>query len=348
MKILAANQEKVPTTSGWQEELKSAIRDVDSLLKFVGLQAEQVNWPSQPPARFPIRVPRSFARRIVPGDPRDPLLAQILTPPAAPPSGMANGPLAPGHPSWQAEPLADKQFETVPGLLHKYHGRVLLLLTGACAIHCRYCFRQNFDYSTTRQGHGEAIAYLRQETSVSEVILSGGDPLLKTDAQLAGLLEELESIPHLRRLRIHTRTPVVLPSRVTPSLLEMLAKTRLTVSVVLHVNHAQEIDGAVQEMCGKFRSIGVVLLNQSVLLRGVNADFAAQYRLCEDLVNLGVLPYYLHLLDPIDGAQPYWVPDEVGIGILEKLRQFLPGYAVPRLVREIPGQPHKVVVEKKS
>ncbi|HEX2164949.1 MAG TPA: EF-P beta-lysylation protein EpmB, partial [Thermoanaerobaculia bacterium] len=288
-------------------------------------------------ADFPLRVPRGFVARMRPGDPRDPLLLQVL-------AAAAEVEPVPGY---GPDPLAEAGAQPVPGVLHKYRGRALLVVTGACAVHCRYCFRRHFPYGErglTRSAEARALAWLAGEPSIDEAILSGGDPLTLPDDRLAGLAARLAEVPHLRRLRLHTRLPIVLPERVDEALLAWLTGTRLAPVVVVHANHAREIDGAVAAALGRLRAAGVPVLNQSVLLAGVNDSADALAELSEALFAAGALPYYLHLLDPVAGAAHFAVPEERARAVHAALAARLPGYLVPRLVREVPGAPGKVPV----
>jgi EF-P beta-lysylation protein EpmB len=319
----------------WQRELAAAVRDPAALLARLGLAAADVPGLAGAAADFPLLVPEPYLARIRPGDPRDPLLLQVL------PQGRELEP-APG---FGPDPLGERAAMTVPGVLHKYRGRVLLVAGGACAVHCRYCFRRHFPYGEAHpapDAWGAALDYLAARPEVSEVILSGGDPLLLPDRALARLAGRLAALPHLRRLRVHTRLPVVLPSRVQPSLLDWLAGGRLQPVVVIHANHPRELDGAVAHALADLAGAGVRLLNQSVLLRGVNDDAAVLAALSEALCEAGVLPYYLHLLDPVQGAAHFQVPQPEARALHAALRARLPGYLVPRLVREEPGAPAKV------
>ena len=287
--------------------------------------------------RFPLRVPRGFIRRMKPGDPRDPLLLQVL--PQLQENRLVDG--------FREDPVGDLASMAVPGVIHKYRGRVLLVTTGVCAIHCRYCFRRYFPYAETNPRRGEwavALAYIAADPSIEEVILSGGDPLLLADEHLARLSGRLQQIPHLRRLRIHTRLPVVLPSRIDDSLLCWLGKSDLQVVLVIHANHPNELDEAVAEALADLAGAGATLLNQSVLLRGVNDDVETLSALSEKLFSSGVMPYYLHLLDKVEGAAHFDVTEERALALLTGLRNRLPGYMVPRLVREREGAPAKIPV----
>lgn len=318
----------------WQQALAQAYTDPRALLHDLKLDAAQLDvYPGGP--RFPFRVPRGYAARMGMGDPHDPLLRQVL--PLA-----AEAYKAPG---FHNDPVGDAAAERQPGLLHKYHGRVLLVTTGACAVHCRYCFRQHFPYgdSNPLKGHWEqALAYIAADAGIDEVILSGGDPLTLSDRRLAAVTDALCAIPHVQRLRIHTRLPVVLPERVDAGLLQWLASISIKTVMVIHANHPNEIDAGVRHVLADLKAAGVTLLNQAVLLRGVNDNLTALEGLSLSLFDDGVLPYYLHMLDKVAGTAHFDVPDEEAVALLAALRQRLPGYLVPRLVREVPGAPAKV------
>ncbi|QDU54849.1 L-lysine 2,3-aminomutase [Aeoliella mucimassa] len=286
---------------------------------------------------FAMLVPRSYVRRMQPGNPADPLLRQVL--PVAAEHQPADG--------FVADPVGDLAATRGPGLLHKYHGRVLLVLTGACAVNCRYCFRRHYPYATATATLRQLQPVLDQvaaDESVDEVLLSGGDPLMLGDDLLADLVGRLEDIPHLRRLRIHTRLPIVLPERVTSELAELLGRSRLQPVVVVHANHANELDHQVAEALRQLSTAGAMLLNQAVLLRGVNDNLPALRALSERLLDLKVMPYYLHQLDRVAGAAHFEVPVERGLELIRQLRAELPGYAVPRYVQEIAGEPNKRVL----
>ncbi|QOR39632.1 EF-P beta-lysylation protein EpmB [Billgrantia diversa] len=320
--------------SAWQTQLSRAIRDPRELCRRLGLDDAWLAGAERGHALFGIRVPEAFLARMRHDDPSDPLLRQVL--PLA-----AEGESVPGY---VTDPLAEAEHTPGPGLIHKYNGRVLLIASPACAVNCRYCFRRHFPYadnSPSRAQWERSLETLRNDPSIHEAILSGGDPLAASDRQLAWLVERLEAIPHLKRLRIHTRLPVVIPDRVDDALLGWLGATRLQKVVVLHINHAQEIDDAVFNACARLKQAGVTLLNQSVLLRGVNDSVEALAELSERLFEAGILPYYLHVLDPVTGAAHFDVPDEEARELVAGLREVLPGFLLPRLVREIPGEASK-------
>ena len=319
----------------WQTELAAAVTDPAELLALLGLGTELLPAARAAARGFPLRVPRGFVARMARNDLADPLLRQVL--PLAAEDHI--------HPDYTLDPVGDLAAQTTPGVLHKYAGRVLLTATGACAVHCRYCFRRHFPYAEANAAadHWQgALAHIAADSSIREVILSGGDPLVLSDRRLAEFTRALADIQQVQRLRIHTRLPIVLPSRVNNELLDWLADPRFQTVLVVHANHAQEIDGAVVDACARLRASGVTLLNQSVLLRGVNDNTDALVRLSETLFAAGVLPYYLHLLDRVQGAAHFAVDENVGLKLMQQLNARLPGYLVPRLVREVAGATGKV------
>ncbi len=325
------------STPAWQKALADAISNPLELLRLLEIDPAATGLRLSPNARFRQRVPRGFASRMRKGDPHDPLLRQVL-------------PLAEEDietPGFLADPVGDLKAETVPGVLQKYHGRALLVTTGACAIHCRYCFRRHFPYNDSNPANDHwqsALGYLRGDKSITEIILSGGDPLSLPDGRLTGLAQALAVIPHLKRLRVHTRLPVVLPERVDNRLLAWLTGTRLKPVMIIHVNHANEINGAVRSALQRLRDTGVPLLNQSVLLKGVNDNIEALCDISEALFEADVLPYYLHLLDPVQGAAHFNVDDATAAALIKAVRARLPGYLVPQLVRELPGATSKLPI----
>ncbi len=322
----------------WQQILADAVSNPLELLRMLEIDPTEAGIRLARGSAFRQRVPRGFVARMRKGDPGDPLLRQVL--PLA-----AEDEVAPGY---LADPVGDLNAEAVPGVLHKYDGRALLIATGACAVHCRYCFRRHFPYGDSHAAADRwtrALAYLSGDTSITEVILSGGDPLSLADARLAELSARLDAIPHLQRLRLHTRLPVVLPERVDEPLTTWLAASRLKPVVVIHANHRNELDASVGRAMRRLRDAGAMLLNQSVLLKGINDDVVALADLSEALIDNGVLPYYLHQLDPVQGAAHFAVGDMTARRLVTTLRDRLPGYLVPRLVREIPGAPAKQPLE---
>lgn len=325
----------------WQRELQQAVTDPAELLAMVGLGPEWLEPACEAATRFSLRVPRGFVGRMRRGDPQDPLLRQVL------PLGVELDE-APGY---SRDPVGDLDSRAGPGVLHKYAARALLVTTGACAINCRYCFRRHFPYeaeNASRGGFAPALAALRGDASITEVILSGGDPLVVGDRRLDALLGDLQSIPHLRRVRLHSRLPIVLPERIDDGFIELWSAVRLQRVVVVHANHASEIDDGVRAALARLAATGTTLLNQSVLLRGINDDAPALADLSETLFAAGVLPYYLHLLDRVSGSAHFEVPEHEARGLWSEVSARLPGYLVPRLVREIPGAPAKTMLPPAS
>jgi EF-P beta-lysylation protein EpmB len=320
--------EKSRHTPAWQTALMQAVGSVDELLALLHID------PADPDIRrfnrdFPLRVPRGFVARMEAGNIHDPLLRQVL-------------PLSEEdrqHAGFLPDPLREADAMPVPGLLHKYRGRALLTLTGACAIHCRYCFRRHFPYAAANPlsaNLARALGYLAAHTGIRELILSGGDPLMLPDSRLAVLTRELAGITHLQTLRLHTRLPVVLPERVDDRLLTWLGGQPQRVVMVIHCNHPNEIDASVVRALCKLAQAGALLLNQSVLLKGVNDSADTLIRLSETLLAAGVLPYYLHQLDRVQGAAHFEVSDSAAHALMDSVHAALPGYLVPRLVRELP------------
>lgn len=321
----------------WQQALAQAITDPAELLEILQLDPALLPAARAAARLFPLRVPRGFVARMQPGNPADPLLRQVL-PLDAELHATAG---------FNVDPVGDLASRSAPGVLHKYHGRALLIATGACGVHCRYCFRRHFPYGAETASSGDwqaAVATIAADPSIHEVILSGGDPLSLNDRRLQALTRQLEQIPHVRRLRIHSRQPIVLPERVDAGLLSWLSTLRLSTVLVLHTNHAREIASKVVNACRALRECGVTLFNQSVLLRGVNDSVAALAQLSETLFAAGIQPYYLHLLDRVQGAAHFEVPQAEAQILMRELSAVLPGYLVPRLVREISGRASKTPV----
>lgn len=286
---------------------------------------------------FPLRVPQPYLDRIRRGDPHDPLLRQIL-----PLGDELAAPIG-----FSPDPVGDLMSLRGPGLLQKYAGRVLIVSTGACAIHCRYCFRRHFpyaDHSTSRQQWRDTFRVIADDTSLSEVIFSGGDPFSLSDDRLAAMVNDVAACPHIYRIRFHTRLPIVLPQRIDDACVSWLSKITKPLVIVVHANHPQELDESVTTAFQRLRDINCTLLNQSVLLRGVNDDAQVLQVLSEQLFQNGVLPYYLHTLDRVQGAAHFEVGHETMVELLTTLTARLPGYLVPKLVSEIPGEHSKVMV----
>lgn len=322
-----------PPAVGWRELWRDAVTDADELLDLLGLSRLADQLPAAD-AGFRLRVPRGFVARMRHGDARDPLLLQVL-PQAAELVHV---------PGFVADAVGDMGSRAAQGLLHKYEGRALLVASGSCAVNCRYCFRRHFPYAEEMAAAGQwrqALAHLHEDHSINEVILSGGDPLALSTSKLEELSLGLRELPHVTRLRIHSRLPVVLPERIDAPLLAWLGALPLQKVLVLHANHANELDASVAEACTRLRDAGVTLLNQSVLLRGINDKVDDLQNLSEGLFAAGVLPYYLHQLDRVQGAAHFEVDDAQALDLITRLRARLPGYLVPKLVREVAGDAAK-------
>jgi EF-P beta-lysylation protein EpmB len=317
----------IPEIRSWQYELRHAINNPLELLELVGLSNSELKLAKQ--TQFKLKVPRGYVARMRYGDINDPLLRQVL--PLIDETEEIEG--------FNLDPVGDFAAEKVPGLLQKYQGRVLLVTTAACAIHCRYCFRQHFDYKAL--DIKRVLTEIASDSSIKEVILSGGDPLNIIDSRLSELAYSLSEIPHLKRLRLHTRLPIVLPERVTDELLNWLTATNLQPVIVIHANHVNEIDEQVCLALKKLVDAGITVLNQSVLLRGINDKAIDLIELSESLFSCRVLPYYLHVLDKVQGAAHFEVAAETATTLLEQMRKALPGYLVPRLVKEVAGMEFK-------
>jgi L-lysine 2,3-aminomutase len=319
----------------WQNLLAGSLTDPATLLQRLGLDPGLLPQVTAAAADFPLRVPEPYLARMRQGDLSDPLLRQVL------PSGEE----LVDHPGYVSDPLGERHANARPGIIHKYAGRLLLVVSAGCAVNCRYCFRRHFPYDQNRLGTDDwlqALDYIRNDPSVSEVIYSGGDPLAASDRRLAWLTREIADISHVRRLRVHTRLPVVIPQRVTPQLIDALCGTRLPVTMVLHCNHVNELDPALTSAIGQLRQAQITVLNQAVLLRDINDRLEDQIALSEALGDRGVLPYYLHVLDRVKGAQHFEISDAEASRLVGRMLTRLPGFLVPRLVREIAGEPGKV------
>ena len=331
----------------WQTVLVESIRDPAELCRLLELDPSLATDAERATAGFSLLVTRPYLARIRPGDPTDPLLLQVL-PRATEAATRPNG---------RQDPLGELNARCGPGLLRKYQGRILMVATGACAVHCRFCFRRHFPYPTApfflptgpsptlnADPWRAAIHTIAEDSTIREVVLSGGDPLMLPDATLGQLIGKLAEIPHLRRFRLHTRLPVMIPQRVGESLVSLLRSTRLSPVVVVHVNHPAEIDREVAGAVGRLIDQGIPVLSQSVLLRDVNDRAEVLMELCQRLIDLRVIPYYLHQLDPVAEAMHFEAPISTGIALIAEIRARLPGYAVPRYVRETPGATGKEVL----
>ncbi len=338
-KILTTTSNLVPTglndqvvaVVNWQTAMKLAIRSEARL-------RDELNLPKAVTGdtnAFSTFVPLEFLAKIRPGDPDDPLLRQVL--PTASELVDASG--------FVADPVGDLAMKVAPGVLRKYQGRALVIATGACGIHCRYCFRREFPYAESGISNDwdQSLKYLREDTEIEEVLLSGGDPLTLVDQKVDRLLSDLESINHIKRVRIHSRMPVVIPQRVTTELVQRLKASRLTAWMVIHANHPNELGDDVVQATDRMVDAGIPVLNQAVLMRGVNDDLETLVELCKRLVNHRIQPYYLHQLDRVRGAAHFEVPVKVGLRLAAELRARLPGYAVPVYVSEVPGKSSKTL-----
>ncbi len=324
-------------TKNWRQALSEAFTNIDDLCRYLQLQPEQLPISKTASENFAVRVPKSYAARIKKHDPNDPLLKQVL--PTLDETKF--------FPDFNDNPVGDLEAIAVPGLIHKYHGRVLLIVTGHCAINCRYCFRKAFPYNDQHLGRQKlqaALVYIASNSSITEVILSGGDPLALSDLRLSEILSELDNIKHLRRIRIHTRIPIVLPERINQDLLDVFLAIDKSLVVVVHCNHSNEIDQSVINSCKTLAAQNITLLNQSVLLKGINDSVDQLCQLSETLFVAGILPYYLHLLDKVSGTQHFDVDSATAIKLIEEVKIRLPGYLVPKLVTEQAGEPAKISV----
>lgn len=321
-------------TSDWREQLRMSSLLPQQLLTRLGLPSELLDGLETAHRLFPLRIPEAFIQRMRHADPNDPLLLQVL--PVSAEKNVVEG--------FNYDPVGDLHSYAAPGILHKYQGRVLLIVTGACAVNCRYCFRRHFPYSEQQIKPAlwqKSLDYLSTDNSIHEVILSGGDPLVLSTERLSRLTRDLQEIPHIRRLRIHTRLPVVLPDRVTTSLCAWIKQLPWPICIVLHCNHAQEINADFQRACDKLKQAGATLLNQAVLLKYINDSSETLCELSEELYSVGVIPYYLHQLDPVIGSQHFQVSDASALKLYQQIRSVLPGYLLPKLVQELPGEDSK-------
>jgi EF-P beta-lysylation protein EpmB len=313
----------------WQQQMQHMIHDPKVLFQRLGLSLDGHEELQVALKQFPLRVPEAFVAKMQANDWNDPLLLQVL-PQAAealPQAGYVN------------DPLAEAEANPIPGLIHKYHGRVLLITSSACAVHCRYCFRRNFPYTDNNPSQREwlqALDYVAARPEINEVILSGGDPLAAPDEYLQKLISRIADIPHVKTLRLHTRLPLVLPARITPELIQALTNHRMQTVMVIHCNHANELDSYTKAALTKLDLAGITLLNQSVLLAGINDNTEALIKLSRRLFEMRVLPYYLHVLDKVKGAKHFDINESRAKALTRDMLANLPGYLVPRLVREDP------------
>ena len=329
---------QIDSTPRWQRLLANAYRSPHDLLKELNLDINQHSFSSKANQQFKLLAPKSYVEKIKKGDWNDPLLRQVL--PIDDEMKITQG--------FGLDPVGDGAAMVSDGVLHKYNGRVLMVTTGACAIHCRYCFRRHFPYTDANPAKDEwerALKYITADASISELILSGGDPLTLSDKRLKKLCFKISEIPHIKRLRIHTRLPVVLPERIDNNFLQWFSALPLQKIMVIHANHAQEIGDDVSKVLSQLSSINTLLLNQSVLLRNVNDSVDSLSELSESLIKNNVLPYYLHLLDRVKGASHFEVTSKEAMDLMQQLRNRLSGYMVPKLVREVAGEGSKQPVE---
>ncbi|MEM7027596.1 MAG: EF-P beta-lysylation protein EpmB [Pseudomonadota bacterium] len=321
----------------WQNQLASAIKNPRELLNHVGLDANSLGYTQTGIKQFPVRVPLAFASRMQQKNPDDPLLRQVF--PYLDEDRV--------DPAYTFDPLEEKQSLVGPGLLHKYHDRVLMISTSACAIHCRYCFRRHFPYEENRQSKLEwqqRYDYIKSNSDINEVILSGGDPLSLADHKLTDYLHTICQIKHVKRIRIHTRFPIVIPDRITQSLFKTLKRTNKEIIFVLHINHANEIDENVSNSIALMNKLGIMVLNQSVLLKGVNDTTDCLIALSEKLIENRVTPYYLHMLDPVAGTTHFNVSEDEAINLIKTMQNKVSGYLIPKLVRENSDEKSKTAI----
>jgi EF-P beta-lysylation protein EpmB len=325
-------------TKNWQQQLAESFNNIEDLLHYLHLSHHDLPVSVAATKGFPLRIPLSFASSMKKGDPNDPLLRQVLP--------IKDELFA--YPDYSDDPVGDLPSATQTGVLHKYQGRVLFINTGSCAINCRYCFRRNFPYSDLQLGKQQenaGIHYIQENPNISEVILSGGDPLLLSDARLAKLFAQFSAIKHLKRIRIHTRLPIVLPARITDDLINTLTQSSKQIVIVVHCNHANEINPRVIAACQLLKNNGIILFNQSVLLKGVNDNPATLCELSEQLFSNGIIPYYLHLLDKATGTGHFEVSEIEAINLIKRVQDTLPGYLVPKLVKELAGAKSKQSIQ---
>lgn len=318
----------------WQSALIDTISDPKELLTYLSLDESLLEEATRAARLFPFKVPKTFVDRMEKGNPNDPLLLQIL------PLGME----LKQTPGFVKDPLKEASVNPTPGLLHKYHGRVLITFRTACSLHCRYCFRRHFPYEDNHPRDPEwsaILSYLKKDPSITEVILSGGDPLMAKDSALKQFTDLLNDIPPIKRLRIHSRIPIVIPERITDSFITWLKELKQKPVLITHCNHPHEINSSVIEAMHRLAENGVLLLNQAVLLKGINDTLPVQIALSERLFEAGIMPYYLHLLDKVEGAAHFDTPLEKALALHEALSHHLPGYLIPKLVKEEAGKPSK-------
>ncbi|MGR6646000.1 EF-P beta-lysylation protein EpmB [Avibacterium paragallinarum] len=334
MRILTQNS-LIREEENWTDYLATAISDPKVLIEKLGLPLDLFEQDFAARQLFALRVPLPFVARMEKGNPNDPLFLQAMT-------SQLEFVQAEG---FSPDPLEEQQ-TAAPNILHKYHNRLLFMVKNSCAINCRYCFRRHFPYAEnkgSKENWQQALAYISQHSEIEEVIFSGGDPLMAKDHELEWLIKRLENIPHLQRLRIHSRLPVVIPQRITEKLCALLAQSRFQVVLVTHINHPNEIDDALATAMAKLKAAGVTLLNQAVLLKNINDNALTLKALSEKLFAIGILPYYLHLFDKVEGASHFYLDDESAVKIYKELQSITSGYLVPKLAREIAHEPNKTL-----
>jgi len=326
-----------PSIPIWRQIQRKNITQPEKLADYLCLDAQnRVKLLYNP--RFPLNLPLRLAEKIAKNTLDDPILRQFV-------------PLkeeTQSQPGFTLEPVQDQLFLRSKKILHKYKGRALVLATSACAMHCRYCFRQNFPYETRAAGFNEELAYIQSHKDISEIILSGGDPLSLSNEALQSLFHSLDAISHVKRIRFHTRFPIGIPERIDDAFLHLLASSSKQIFFIIHCNHARELDGDIKKALKKIQRLGIPILNQSVLLKGVNDTEEAMLALSETLIDTGIVPYYLHQLDPVEGAGHFAVTDAKGLELIEYLRKNTSGFGVPKLVREEVGASGKTTLTHPS
>ncbi|TBR44386.1 EF-P beta-lysylation protein EpmB [Marinomonas agarivorans] len=327
----------VPDTMTWQHAIATAVKNIEVLASLLQLPVAALKKGQDAHQAFPLMVPMPYLQRIEKGNPNDPLLLQVL--PDIRETDTISG--------YIKDPLAESDFTPQSALVHKYKSRLLVIASGSCAVNCRYCFRRHFPYADNQLSNDEwqnTLNYIERHSHINEVIFSGGDPLMQKDKQLAARIQSLETLPQIKRVRFHTRLPVVIPQRINAELVDWVNSTHLNIIMVWHINHPNEIDEAVIQAANTVRKAGVTLLNQGVILKGVNDTTAVQVALSERLFEAGILPYYMFTMDPVQGAAHFDVPLAQAQKLMGQVAAELPGYLVPKLAKEIPGQKAKTVL----
>ena len=334
--LIIPTAEQTATKAQWLTDLANAFNDPVALLEFLELNPVDFSQDILARKLFALRVPKSFAEKMEKGNRYDPLFLQAMA--SANEFLQAEG--------FVKDPL-EEQHSPAPNILHKYQNRLLFMIKNSCAINCRYCFRRHFPYDEVKSGKQiwqQGLDYIAAHKEIEEVIFSGGDPLMAKDAELDWLITQLEQIPHIQTLRIHSRLPVVIPNRITEILCQRFLQSRLHIVLVTHINHANEIDEIFAQKMQMLKQANVVLLNQAVLLKGVNNQAECLKQLSHKLFSIGILPYYLHLLDRVEGASHFFIEDAEALTIYRELQKITSGYLVPKLAREIGGEPNKTLV----